>query len=69
MTAREAVRAAAAANGWTFAAEDLFVDAFIKGRNRVSIQLDAAGRPLFALTPQHYLYGQDLPARILGLLA
>jgi hypothetical protein len=45
MTAREKVRAAAAANGWKLhTLEDEYVDQFKKGRRHVRIVTDTYGR-------------------------
>lgn len=55
MTARETVRAAAAANDWKHTVQEEYVDEFKKGRRHVRIVTDTYGRLTLVTTEtQHF---------------
>jgi hypothetical protein len=58
VTAREKVRAAAAANGWKLhQLEDEYVDQFKKGRRSVRVVTDTYGRLTLVTTDTHRFGG------------
>lgn len=70
MTAREKVRAAAAANGWTLhQLEDEFVDQFKKGRRSVRVVTDTYGRLTLVTTSTHRFGGSGKLESALTALA
>lgn len=57
-TARQKVRDAAAANGWTLhSGEDQYADQFTKGRRTVSVVTDTYGRLTLVTTTSHRFGG------------
>lgn len=69
MTAREKVRAAAAANGWKLhTLEDEFVDQFKKGRHHVRVVSDTYGRLTLVTTETQRFGGSGKLQQALGAL-
>ena len=70
MTAREKVRAAAAANGWKLhTVEDEYVDQFKKGRRSVRVATDTYGRLTLVTTDTHRFGGSGKLDAALNALA
>lgn len=70
MTAREKVRAAAAANGWKLhQLEDEFVDQFKKGRSHVRVVSDTYGRLTLVTTETQRFGGSGKLQHALEALA